>query len=100
MGALTQLEYVVNRNLITIVPGTDFHDPSPSSDLQHMINQISIIIREYSWRMVFANDDAEFEELYQSMMEKVTALGYDEVFEFYRAAAEEKVAMIHEVLGR
>jgi putative aldouronate transport system substrate-binding protein len=50
--------------------------------LQQKASQVGSVITEYSWKMVLATDEAEFEALKTEMLEKAKGLGYDEVVAF------------------
>ena len=100
MGALTETDYMTNHNQIVVVPGTDYEDPTPTTDMQNTINQISTIIKDDSWKMVFAKDDTEFNALYDDMVTKVKAMGYDDVYTFYKNACDQKISMMKAALGQ
>jgi putative aldouronate transport system substrate-binding protein len=61
---------------------------NPDPDLELMINQIGDVVKQYSWKMAYAESEAEFDRLYDEMMTKVKGFGYDEVMEYYRAETE------------
>ena len=50
----------------------------------------------YTWRMIFAKDDAEFEALWDEMVGKVEGFGYNELYEYdcevYQAELDAKLA--------
>ncbi len=89
MGATTTKEYLQNNDMMSIAPGSDFIHPVESLDIQTLRNQIKEVIKEHSWRMVFASDEAEFERLLKSMQDTAYGLGYEEVLEFDMQAAED-----------
>jgi putative aldouronate transport system substrate-binding protein len=54
--------------------------PTPlPSDIQQKQNEVGKVIREYSWKMVIAKSDEEFNSLKQQMVSKAKGLGYDQV---------------------
>lgn len=54
-----------------------------SDDLEIIITQIGEIVKKYSWQMVYAKDEAEFESLWKTMTTQAQQLGLDQVTEFY-----------------
>jgi putative aldouronate transport system substrate-binding protein len=57
-------------------------------DINAMANQIGEVVKTNSWKMVYAKDDAEFEALYQDMVEKAEGLGVDQVMDWAKGAYE------------
>ena len=50
--------------------------------LQQKSSQVGSVISEYSWKMVLASSEAEFEALRDEMIAKAKGLGYDDVVAF------------------
>lgn len=81
MGVLTPKEYFQKNNLIAVAEPvfTGQAPESMSKGLEQKKGQASAVIRQYSWKMVFARDQAEFDSLYHEMVSKAKGLGYDDV---------------------
>jgi len=80
-GATTAKEYLVKNNLIAVNKQI-FTGTAPeaiSDDLAQKQGQVAQVIRQYSWKMVFAKNEAEYEKLKTEMIDKAKGLGYDEV---------------------
>lgn len=80
-GATTAKEYLVKNNLIAVNKQI-FTGTAPeaiSDDLSQKQGQVAQVIRQYSWKMVFAKNEAEYEKLKTEMIDKAKGLGYDEV---------------------
>lgn len=71
MGEKLYMEMPLAKSLIT--PMTD--------EISSQAARIGDIVKENSWKMVFAKDDAEFESLYNDMVTKAEGLGLKEVYE-------------------
>lgn len=82
MGAETVMEYLQSNNQLTISPATDYISPSESTELSTIRSQCAKLIVSYSWKMVFADSDKEFDNLYNELITKVTALGYSQIYQF------------------
>ncbi len=81
MGADSTHEYLDNNQMILVAPGCGYVAPEASSEIITMRNQCRSIIVDYSWKMVFANDETEFYSLMLEMKQKAEALGYGSVYE-------------------
>lgn len=92
MGTTTQKEYLVKNKLIAVSPVTLFAPASPDSTIQQKQDQIKAIIKQNSWKMIFAKDDAQYDALLKEMTTKAKGLGYDEVNKFYITQAEKTFA--------
>ena len=58
-------------------------DPLQMNDmLQQKASQVGTVISEYSWKMVLATSEEEFEALKVEMLDKAKGLGYDDVVAF------------------
>lgn len=79
MGAESTVEYLAENNMMVVAPGCNYSAPAETAEIATMRSQCKNIIVEYSWKMIFARDEAEFDSLYAAMVEKVTSLGYEEV---------------------
>jgi len=79
MKAKTTLEYLQNSNQIMVAPGCAFIAPAEDTEIATLRGQCKAIIIEYSWKMVFAADQAEFDSLLKEMQTTVKGLGYDKV---------------------
>lgn len=91
MGALTAKDYLVKNNMVAVAP-QGFTGKPPlvmEKSLEQKNTQIGTVMQQYSWKMVFAKDEAEYNKLKQEMISKVKGLGYDEVAAFSMKKAEE-----------
>ncbi|MBP8989271.1 MAG: hypothetical protein KBG64_03520 [Clostridia bacterium] len=66
--------------------------PAPD-DLQLKMNQIGDVIKTNSWKMVFAENETEFEALWTDMVTKANGLGIEEVNQYYMKAWEDALNM-------
>ncbi|NMO94967.1 extracellular solute-binding protein [Paenibacillus lemnae] len=87
-GALSAKEYMVKNDMVApytvvAVPNFQFDD-----QLAVKRDQVGSIIKELSWKMIYAKNDAEFEALKKEMIQKAKSLGYDDVVAFEEEAAK------------
>ncbi len=78
-GAKTTIEWLENKNALSVAPGASYTPPEESSDITTLRNQCKAVIVDSSWKMVFAKDQAEFDSVLKEMQETVKGLGYEEV---------------------
>uniref|UniRef100_UPI0026ED0B66 hypothetical protein n=1 Tax=Selenomonas ruminantium TaxID=971 RepID=UPI0026ED0B66 len=85
-GALTSIEAMVKNGLIVkTINQAVFSTEEPlqmDAMLQQKASQVGSVISEYSWKMVLAASEAEFNTLRDEMIQKAKGLGYDDVVAF------------------
>lgn len=93
MGATTAKEYFLNNDMIEVSkPFFTTETPATTpAQLQQKLDGIGKIIKEYSWKMIFAKNEAEYNSLKEEMMTKSKGLGYDEVIQYEVELAERTV---------
>ncbi|PXV89136.1 carbohydrate ABC transporter substrate-binding protein (CUT1 family) [Lachnotalea glycerini] len=79
MNAKTTLEYLQNNDKLMVAPGSSYITPAEDSEITTLRGQCKAIIVEYSWKMVFASSEDEFNSLLSEMQDIVKGLGYDQV---------------------
>ncbi len=82
MGAKNPLEYFMSHDMVLVSPGSGYATPSEPTEISNMRAQIREIIKDYSWRAVFAADRTEYDQIVTEMKDIVNGLGYDEVYEY------------------
>ncbi len=98
MGAKTTLEYLQNNGRILVAPGCGYVTPQESSDITTLRNQVRASIVQYSWQMIFAKDEAEFDSLLKEMQDTVIGLGYNDVLAVDMQNAKDQDAARKEAL--
>jgi putative aldouronate transport system substrate-binding protein len=84
MGVMTPREYFVKNKMVAVQKPifTGTAPLTPPSDIQQKQSEVGKVIKEYSWKMVFAKNEADYNKLMQQMITKAKGLGYDEVVAF------------------
>lgn len=77
---ITQLVDQVDKSSLTLRPSLSLF-PNYDDDTAAIVAKISPIVVELSWKMVFAEDEAEFEALKEEMIEKANDLGLQKVLD-------------------
>jgi multiple sugar transport system substrate-binding protein/putative aldouronate transport system substrate-binding protein len=86
-GATTTVEYLREHDQMIVAPGASFTAPTDPTDIETLRNQIKAIIVEYSWKMVFAKNEAQFDSLLSELQDTADGLGYAKVLEVDMANA-------------
>jgi putative aldouronate transport system substrate-binding protein len=100
-GVRTPKEYFVKNDMLSIykVPFMPGGARVMSQDLEQKKSSIGQIVKEYSWRMVFASDEKEFNTLWDEMINKAYGLGYQELLDWTIEGAELEFAARQAGLG-
>lgn len=80
-GADSTMEYLTDNQLLLVAPGSGYVQPEEDSEITALRNQCKTTIVDFSWKMIFAEDEEEFERLLGLMQEEALGLGYDQVYE-------------------
>ncbi|MHC5248651.1 type 2 periplasmic-binding domain-containing protein [Enterococcus sp. LJL90] len=98
--AQTTVDYLEANDQILVAPGASYVAPEDSSDISALRNQVASTVKEYSWRMVFAKDEAEFNSLLKELQDTAEGLGYSQVLEFDMTNAQQqnddRIAVVEE----
>ncbi len=73
-------KYLEENNQIIVAPGNDYITPTTTSDITTMRSQCRSVIVDYSWNMIFAKNNENYNALYDEMLNKLQAFGYDKVY--------------------
>lgn len=79
-GELTTIDCVRKNNMALEIPLAQSLIPTMTDDISASAARIGDIIKMNSWKMIFAKDDAEYQSLYNEMIEKADGLGIAEVY--------------------
>ncbi len=89
MGSLSTFDYLNQSNQLIVAPGTNYLAPAENAQISTLRTQCKEVIVDYSWKMVFANSQEEFDAYLAKMRDTVMDLGYDAVLEFdYKTAKD------------
>ncbi len=91
-NALTGIQYLTDQKKVLVIPGTNFATPEYSTDINTVKEQCKQSIVEYSWKMVFAKDAAEFDSLKKEMQDTVNGLGFADVLAVDQQNCKDKFA--------
>ncbi|WP_317618455.1 extracellular solute-binding protein [Paenibacillus sp. PL91] len=94
-GALTPKELLTKNNQLAVNnPISTTEAPAVmDSMLEQKLSQVGTVIKEHSWKMVFAKDENEYNKLKNAMIEKSKGLGYDEIIDWQVEQTEKVFAL-------
>lgn len=98
-NATNATDYYLKNNMIDIVPNINTSLGSDSSDIKNKRSQISDYVKNTSWKMVFAKNQADFDQLWTKMQKDVVGLGWDDVLAADTARAQKIVKMRADALA-
>ena len=81
-GAADDVDYLTKNNMMTVVPSINIALAIDSTDISLIRKQCGDIIKDASWRMVFAKDDADFEAQWDAMTAQLEGLGWSDLTAF------------------
>ncbi|GAA1974637.1 ABC transporter substrate-binding protein [Microbacterium pumilum] len=101
--ATSTMGYLEDNEQLLVAPGASYTAPADDSETETLRNQVKDIIKQYSWQMVFAESDSQFESLLDELIETANGLGFDKVLDVDMANAKEqndaRVAVTEEFAG-
>jgi len=80
--ATSTMEYLTTSDELLVAPGASYAAPADPSDIEALRNQVKEIIKQYSWQMVFADSETQFDSLRDELISTADGLGYDKVLDF------------------
>ncbi|GMK41237.1 hypothetical protein PCCS19_42930 [Paenibacillus sp. CCS19] len=92
-NATNATDYYLKNNMIDIVPNINTSLGSDSSDIKNKRSQISDYVKNTSWKMVFAKNQAEFDQLWTKMQKDAVGLGWNDVVAVDTERAQKIVKM-------
>ncbi|BCJ93260.1 hypothetical protein acsn021_08290 [Anaerocolumna cellulosilytica] len=96
LGAETLAEYVTKNQMVAKSTQAVNMIPTISDEMEMTISQIGEVIKKYSWQMIFAKDQAQFDELWNKMVTEAKGLGIDTVTQYYQEAWTNALEVVKE----
>ena len=81
-GAADDVEYLQKNNMMTIVPSINMSLAVDTTDISLIREQCGNTIKDASWRMFFAADDASFDAEWDAMVDEINGLGWEDLVAF------------------
>ena len=81
-GAAEPVDYMKANNKLVISPNVSVSLPTDSADISVIRNQCNETVCDYSWRMIYASDDAAFDALWDEMSNYLDGFGFQDLVKF------------------
>ncbi len=81
MQADSTMDYLEQHGMIVVAAGHPGSIDTESTDISTMRSQCRTVIVDYSWQMIFAENEEEFYRLLSEMQTKAVSLGYNTVYQ-------------------
>lgn len=91
-GCVTVTEYMENTDYVVDVL-TTYSARTQDAELKTKWEQVATCIKEYSWRAIYAKDEAEFNKIVGEMRMKALSYGYNECIQYSKEEAAIKNAL-------
>ena len=78
-GAAEPAEYMKKNNVLVVSPNVSVSLPTDSPDISVIRNQCKVTVNDYSWRMIYAKDDAQFDALWDEMTQQLDGFGFQDL---------------------
>ncbi len=90
-GAANQKEYLLKTGQLSPVPFVNLILPTDTTDVSLIRSQCAQFICDISWRMIFAQDEAEFDSMWNDMKTQLDGLGWADLVAFDKAKFQKVV---------
>ena len=81
-GAAEPADWMKANNKLVISPNVAVSLTSDTPDMELARTECNKALCDNSWKMIFAKDDAEFDAMWDSMVETMNGVGYEELYAF------------------
>jgi len=81
-GAAEPVEYMKKNNVLIVSPNVSVSIPGDTPDISVIRSQCGDTLNDYTWRMIFTNDDAAFDAMWDEMTAQMNGYGFDKLVEY------------------
>lgn len=81
-GAAEPAEWMKNNGKLVISPNVTVPLSSDTADISVIRNQCNETLCDYSWQMIFVDDDATFDAMWDEMTETMDGQGFQDLYTF------------------
>lgn len=83
------VEFFEEKGALMVGVGTTYVQEEDSKDILTLRSQCKTVIAENSWKLVFAEDEEEFQEIWEETQKTLKGLGYEQVLAVDMESAKE-----------
>ena len=89
-GADTAMEYLQDHGMLVVAPGDSYVDSEENYQITTIRNQCRTGLINYSWELIFAEDQEQFEQISDEMIKTLENLKFEQIFRYDGQCAKEK----------
>ena len=81
-GVAEPVDWMKAHNALLVRPSVSVSLPSEDADITVIRNQVGQEVKDASWKMIFAKNDAEFDSMWDTMTTNLDSLGFEQLYKF------------------
>ena len=81
-GVAEPVDWMKANNALLVRPSVSVSLPSDDADITVIRNQVGQEVKDASWKMIFAKNDAEFDSMWDTMVENLNSFGFEQLYKF------------------
>ena len=79
---LNPVDYLVKNNKVAVVPFVNVNLAPDPTDIALIRSNCGTLVKDASWKMVFAKDQAEFDAIWNTLKEDLAGFDWDQLVKF------------------
>ena len=99
MSVLSEDEYLQKNGYRAIAIASNFVRDVSSAAFEQKYTQVSTVIKDGSWRAIYAKTDSEFNSIVADMIAQAKWLGYDECIAWDVQQGQKRAAAVRSALN-
>ena len=76
------VDYLLKNNIVSVVPFVNVNLTPDSTDIALIRSNCGTLVKDASWKMVFAKDQAEFDSIWENLKEELDGFDWESLVEF------------------
>ena len=76
------VDYLLKNNIVSVVPFVNVNLTPDSTDIALIRSNCGTLVKDASWKMVFAKDQAEFDSIWENLKEELDGFDWSTLVEF------------------
>lgn len=93
-NAENSVDYLIKSKTISVVPFVNVNLQSDPTDIALIRSNCATLVKDASWKMIFAKDQAEFDSIWKELKEELSGFDWSTLVEFdknkYKPLVEER----------
>ena len=81
-GVAEPVDWMKANNALLVRPSVSVSLPSDDADITVIRNQVGQEVKDASWKMIYASSDAEFDSMWDTMVENLNSFGFEQLYKF------------------